>query len=67
MTRKWTIGDQVVVTRHGLEVKGFVNIVDKKNGLLHIHTDSGPITLLDRSSAVRLDETAKEDEEASKV
>ena len=50
---KWEIGDRVIVERKGLELEGFVNLIDKKNGMLHVHTDRGPITLLMQSSAIR--------------
>ena len=71
MTHKWTEGDPVIVEKLGVEIEGFVNIINKKNGMIHVHTDRGPITLLAKSLAIRLNKPVEEepekDEKASKV
>lgn len=50
---KWEVGDQVIVTKQGLDQEGVVNLIDKKSGLIHVHTDRGPVTLLANSSAIK--------------
>lgn len=53
MSSKWNEGDAVVVDKNGLELEGFINSMDKKTGLIHVHTDRGPITLMANSRALR--------------
>lgn len=53
MSEKWKEFEPVIVTKNGEELEGFVNLIDKKSGLIHVHTDRGPITLLANSKAVR--------------
>lgn len=53
MSEKWAEGDKVIVSRQGIDLSGFVNLVDKKNGMIHVHTDRGPVTLLSTSTALR--------------
>jgi hypothetical protein len=52
MTEKWTAGDAVLVVKQGVTIEGFINTVDKKNGMLHVRTSFGPITLLAGSDAL---------------
>lgn len=59
MAEKWEEGTPVIVIRQGVELEGFVNMIDKKAGLLHIHTDRGPVTVINGSKLVRRVEAEK--------
>ncbi len=64
MSKTWKEFDRVIVTKNGEELEGFVNIIDKKSGLIHVHTDRrGPITLMANSKAIR---RADEEDDSSK-
>lgn len=53
MSSSWKEFEPVIVSKNGDELEGFINLIDKKSGLIHVHTDRGPITLLATSKAVR--------------
>lgn len=65
MSIHWKEFEPVIVTKDGLEVEGFINTIDKKSGLIHVHTDRGPVTLYSGSKAVRRVEP--EDDSAEEV